>query len=97
MQSHAGTDFDKQQFLDIVNLFEHSLELVDHLVAAEVNRPRKVVERNDVVNKWFRFGVVLWSVESLDQHFFDKSQVRLTVERSVEREEGPRVLEAVAL
>ena len=50
-----------------------------------------------MVDEGLRLGVVLGRVKSLHEHFLDKLEMGLPIESSVEGEEGPRVLEAVAL
>jgi hypothetical protein len=70
--------------------------LVHDLVRAEPDAIVMQLERQNVVDKWFTFRMILWSVEHLKEQLFHQSQMRGLFEALVEAEKRPAELEAVA-
>mgnify|MGYP006098409467 CR=1 FL=1 len=49
-----------------------------------------------MINKWLRFGVVLWRVKNLSHHFLGELQMRLGIEHFIKRQQWSTILQAIA-
>jgi hypothetical protein len=97
VKCHARSNLDQDQFFHVARLRKHRFVLVDYLVRSEEDLAIQVVERNNMVDKRLRLGMVLGRVKSLNEHLLNQLEMGCALEASVEGDEGPRVLKAVAL
>jgi hypothetical protein len=70
--------------------------LVDDLIDSEPYSSVIEVERDHVVDKWLRFGMIFRGVESVNKHLLHHLEMGLWVERLIKWQEGSAEFKAVA-